>query len=135
MSAASDRKDALSAARDIKQDGAPVLFREVTEGGYNLETEQRDIVTKDYPTFGVWNAPSMREITSGGLLQVGDSSILIAAAMVSGEFIPAPDITDRIVETNGKEWDILSIVPVKPGIVPIVYTIYVRDPGNGGVAV
>ena len=114
---------AALAESKIRQYGQPMTFVQVQEGSQpDPDSAQPSFVQNKTAIFGMWDTVKAQE--TGTLVQMGDSVIY-----VSGSAIPAPDITDYI-EAGGRQWNIVNVETIKPGSVPILYKLFVREDGT-----
>ena len=118
---------ARKANKKISQYGQRMEFVRETEGPTNPETMQPDIEQVVTSFMGMWDSPKVQEI--GNLVQQDDSVFCSA-----GNASPAPDSTDwirrEITSAEKEAWDVIYVEATKPGTVPIMYKIFVRNAGG-----
>lgn len=117
---------AAKATAKFTQFGQPMTYVQVKESSQpDPETGLPSVEYARTAFSGMWESVSLQEI--GNLIQVGDAIIY-----AGGNAIPTPDITD-FIEVDGKAWNIVNIDGTKPGAVPILYKLYVREAGTAKV--
>lgn len=114
---------AKKADKQFRKNGQAMTFIQENESEQpNPDTGQPEVETLPTEFYGLWDTISLQEI--GTLIQVGDAVI-----WAGGLAIPKPDNTDWI-DVDGEAWNIVNVEPTKPGSIPIVYKIYVRNAGS-----
>lgn len=113
------RAQAEKALIKIKQYGSSMIVRRYDQV-MDAEGIMQDVVI-DTPVHGLRTTPKVEEYGREAI-QVGDVVMLVSAV----ELPSAPHTSDVLV-LGERQMDIISIIAVQPGDIPVMYKIQVRS--------
>jgi len=122
--------EALSAYENLKEDGFEIQVRvEGSEGVFDPTTMAYTGSTPDtdFTTYAIKKAYSIRDI-NGTTIQTGDTRLIFAAYGTDAAGTPlALSLTsDNKILIGSVEQNVVSISPIDPGNVPLLYEAQVR---------
>jgi len=122
--------EALSAYENLKEDGFEIQVRvEGSEGVFDPTTMAYTGSTPDtdFTTYAIKKAYSIRDI-NGTTIQTGDTRLIFAAygADAAGSPLALSLTSANKILIGGVEQNVVSISPIDPGNVPLLYEAQVR---------
>ena len=116
----------IKVQNQIDKFGVTMVVRTIDQRAYNPVTDSHPEIVDEYPVRVLIEAFNTRDI-DGSVIQVGDKKLLVPVLDSTAATLPRLDVEDKVeIEYDGRVWNPISVVPLCPAGVPVLYTIHVR---------
>ena len=110
----------------IDKFGVTATLRTIEFGTYDAATDTHPEIVDECQIKILVEDFNARDI-DGTLIQVGDKRLLLPVLDSTAATLPRLDEVDKVeIEYDNRKWNPVSITPLMPAGVPILYTVHAR---------
>ena len=112
--------------KQIEKSGVSMVVRTTELGTYDPAADTHPEVVDEYTVKVLIENFNVRDI-DGTIIQVGDKRLLLPVLDSTAATLPRLDVVDKVeIDYDGRTWSPISVTPLMPGGIPVLYNVHVR---------